>query len=442
MEEKINSRLLLIGISSMLLTWICTMIIINQYYNNRIKNGIRTVSKVAVEVYEEYDDVQKYSKLSFDNFNVMIVDKNGKIIFENSENKKSENILLNSEIQKTLNEGNYEVVKISQKLGCKSFYYVSKLDDNSVLCVSKDVENAYSVFNQPVQIFIAIGLAIVLISLFVSKKLTKNITKPIEEMGKNIDELDKNVPYKELKPLANAVSQFRNKKRENEKIRQEFTANVSHELKTPLTSILGYAEMIGNGMAKEDDVKEFADKIHTEAQRLLNLIGDIIKLSELDEPINSEHNFETVDLYEISIEIKELLDFNARQNDIKITVEGENPCNVFANKMMINELVYNLCDNAIKYNKNGGEVKISLSKDMDAKKVKICVEDTGIGIPEKYKVRIFERFYRVDKSRSKETGGTGLGLAIVKHVAIHHDAKISVFSEINKGTKVEVIFNA
>lgn len=442
MEEKINSRLLLIGISSMLLTWICTMIIINQYYSNRIKTGIRTVSQVAVEVYEQYNDIEKFNKLSFNNFNVMIVDKDGKIVFENSESKKSKNLLLNSEIKKTITDGQYEVIKISKKMGYKTFFYANKLDNGEILCVSKDVENAYSVFNPPIQIFIAIGLAIVLASLFVSKELTKNITKPIEEMGKNIGELDENAPYKELEPLVKAISQFKNKKRENEKIRQEFTANVSHELKTPLTSILGYAEMIDNGMAKNEDIKEFAGKIHTEAQRLLNLIGDIIKLSELDEPVNIEHKFEAVDLYEISAEIKDLLDFNARQNDVKIIIEGENPCNVFGNKMMINELVYNLCDNAIKYNKKGGEVKISLSKNIDDKKVNFCIEDTGIGIPDKYKGRIFERFYRVDKSRSKETGGTGLGLAIVKHVAIHHDAQISVFSEINKGTKVEVIFNA
>ena len=219
-------------------------------------------------------------------------------------------------------------------------------------------------------------------------------------------------------------------KKKAEKMRREFTANVTHELKTPLTSISGYAEMIASGLVQPDDIQGFAKKIHKESGRLLSLIGDIIELSKLDES-SSDENFTPVNIASIAKEVAEDLKANAEKHNVSICVEAKKVV-VNANRNQLYELVYNLCDNAIRYNREGGQVSITVNADESNRFIK--VSDTGIGIPAKHQSRIFERFYRVDKSRSKETGGTGLGLAIVKHIAERHGATITVESNKNGTT--------
>lgn len=226
-----------------------------------------------------------------------------------------------------------------------------------------------------------------------------------------------------------------------EKMKQEFTANVSHELKTPLTSISGYAEMIESGIAKDEDVKRFSAKIHKEAKRLVALIGDIIKLSRLEEQASEKDRFTTIDMEEILAECRDSLEMNAQKHTVSIEINSSSaPCKIKGEREMIYELVYNLCDNAIRYNKPDG--KVFLGVEPVGEEIVLTVEDTGIGIPSEHISRVFERFYRVDKSRSKQTGGTGLGLAIVKHIAEQHDAKINIESEHQKGTKITVAFKA
>ncbi len=228
---------------------------------------------------------------------------------------------------------------------------------------------------------------------------------------------------------------------EIDRIKQEFTANVSHELKTPLTSISGYAEMIENGMAKGDDVTLFAGRIRRESARMLTLISDIIKLSKLDSESDRE-DFENVDLYSVCEECVNGLDMSAKRHDVEVTLEGDK-CELPGSRPELTELVYNLIDNAIRYNRPGGMVDVRATVSpagYEGAKAMLTISDTGIGIPEEHLSRVFERFYRVDKSRSKETGGTGLGLAIVKHVAERHNAKLELDSEIGRGTTVRVIF--
>ncbi len=228
-------------------------------------------------------------------------------------------------------------------------------------------------------------------------------------------------------------------RRSVEKMKQEFTANVSHELKTPLTSISGYAEIIESGIASEEDVKRFSGKIHKEAKRLVALIGDIIKLSRLEEDASDKDRFTIVDLSEVLKECRDSLEVNAANHGVTLEIEAE-PCSIAGEREMVYELVYNLCDNAIRYNKDGGSVL--LKSERVGKNAVLTVADTGIGIPPEHIDRVFERFYRVDKSRSKQTGGTGLGLAIVKHIAEHHDAKINIKSKPHKGTEITVVFNS
>lgn len=223
-------------------------------------------------------------------------------------------------------------------------------------------------------------------------------------------------------------------KQRSEKRRREFSANVSHELKTPLTSILGYAEMLENNMVKQDDVSNFTGKIKDESIRLISLIDDIIRLSQLDE--SKEESMEEFSMKCLSSEVMENLTNKADRHKVSLHLEC-NDVNIKANRQMIYEMLYNLLDNAIKYNVENGNVSVEIVR-KDGK-VNITVKDTGIGISLKDQNRIFERFYRSDKSRSKKTGGTGLGLSIVKHIVMYHDGTISLESKENAGTKVTII---
>ena len=223
---------------------------------------------------------------------------------------------------------------------------------------------------------------------------------------------------------------------QNARIRQEFTANVSHELKTPLTAISGYSELIENRMAEGEAAVRFAKEIHHSSNRLLTLINDLIHLSELDS-MQLEETKEMVDLYEVARSCVAMLQLQAEKHQVNLALLGVS-CQVLSTRQKMEELVYNLCDNAIRYNNKGGSVYVTVRP--SGKKVILSVKDTGIGIPKEHQERIFERFYRVDKSRSKSTGGTGLGLAIVKHIVAGSNASMELDSEEGKGTEIRVIF--
>lgn len=282
-------------------------------------------------------------------------------------------------------------------------------------------------------IILAVGI---ILSLLCSLAITKVIIDPIEQLGEHIDEIDKVETYKELQPFVEKIKKQNEKKHQLDKQKKQFTANVSHELKTPLTSIAGYAELIENGMVKEEDIKPFAHTIRKQALRLVTLAEDIIKLSQLEEN-DGQIVFEEVNLAELAEECISALEINARNRGVTLTLNAKETY-IKGNKSLLEELLYNLCDNAIRYNKENGSVTVTISE-QDGKGI-LSVADTGIGIPDKYKVRIFERFFRVDKSRSKETGGTGLGLAIVKHISQVHNATLTLDSRENEGTTITVIF--
>ena len=216
-----------------------------------------------------------------------------------------------------------------------------------------------------------------------------------------------------------------------ERQRREFSANVSHELKTPLHSIMGSAELIENGLVKAEDMPRFISRIRSEATRLVTLIDDIIRLSQLDE--GAELPKEQVDLLDIANEAAEALSATAEEKKVEVSVTGSH-CTIYGVKRLLYEIAFNLCENAIKYNKDGGKVEVRVGHNT------LTVTDTGIGIPPEHQSRVFERFYRVDKSHSRETGGTGLGLSIVKHAAIYHNAEIKLESHVDKGTTISVIF--
>ena len=340
------------------------------------------------------------------------------------------------EIAEALKKGYGEAIRHSDTIDRSLFYYALRLDNGSVLRVGKESGSIWSVFASIFPWIVGIGFLLIEIGLILSHYLTLQLLEPIERMANDMDHLDSMTVYKEMIPFTTKIRKQHEDIIKNAKMRQDFTANVSHELKTPLTSISGYSELIENGMATDADVVRFAAEIHKNSMRLLTLINDIIRLSELDV---SEQTLMTqeVDLYEIARTCVNMLQINGEKHDVSINLYGTS-CIINANREMMEELVYNLCDNAIRYNNAGGSVSVWVTREKEH--VVLAVNDTGIGIPKEDQERIFERFYRVDKSRSKSTGGTGLGLAIVKHIVEQHGAKLEVESKLGEGTQIRVIF--
>ncbi len=299
-----------------------------------------------------------------------------------------------------------------------------------------DMEVIQSLVRDYIPMMIGILIGVWSICFVLSRILTNSLMKPIEKMADHIGDSEHGETYEELIPFVQLVEKQHEDIMRSVTTRQDFTANVSHELKTPLTAISGYSELIENGMATEGDIRRFAGEIHHSANRLLTLINDTIRLSELD---STEMDIvkEPVNIYYIAETCVNMLKINAENHDVTLEFSGKLAA-VIADRQMLEELVYNLCDNAIRYNNPGGYVYVSVGE--NNKEVYLKVKDTGIGIAPEHQERIFERFYRVDKSRSKSTGGTGLGLAIVKHIVAKCNARIDLKSEPQKGTEITVYF--
>ncbi len=323
--------------------------------------------------------------------------------------------------------------------------YTKLLDDGAVLRVYVEEETVVSVILTLRYHILIIFIMVCILSGILANNVSKGVIRPINEI--NIENPDDEAVYKEIRPLVDRINaqnrqikeQMDQLKEEHEKqnrLRREFTANVSHELKTPLTSISGYAEIMRNGLAKQEDIARFSGIIYDETQRLINLVGDIINLSKLEEK-EVYHHKKMVNLYEISQNVISRLSSVASKRGITFQLEGDS-CEVLGVETIIDEIIYNLCDNAIKYNKENGIVMINIQK-QDGIPI-LTVTDTGIGIPKDELDRVFERFYRVDKSHSGKIGGTGLGLSIVKHGVSYHGGEVSIKSELGSGTAVKVMF--
>lgn len=286
----------------------------------------------------------------------------------------------------------------------------------------------------------AVGLSAIL-----AAKLARTITEPLNRLS--LQNPKQGEVYDELTPLINRIReqnrqiavQLERERAEHEQqdaMRRDFTANVSHELKTPLTSISGYAELLKNGLVQPQDVSRFSEKIYDESQRLITLVGDIIKLSQLDSKEVTVKT-EDIDLYTTCQAVISHLEMAAQKRGVTVTLSGD-PLTIHSAYQVVEEIIFNLCDNAIKYNVEGGTVEVSLRQCVDG--AELTVRDSGIGMAAEELPHIFERFYRVDKSHSKEIGGTGLGLSIVKHGARFLGASVFVDSKPGVGTTVRVLF--
>ena len=556
MRKKINRRLYFLGIITLILTNVLSLFVYYNFYTREAKKEITMRSTaLAYSLNEEGDNIEylKGYVSELPEMRITYIDSDGKVLFENRKDKEDlENHLNREEIKQAIETGEGSAKRKSETLGNTTYYSAKRLNDGTIIRVSRESKNAFGGFIEILPYDLGILITILIISLIMSKHSTDKIVKPLEEAGENIDDLKEIAVYDELKPFVRRIksqndlikSQYeeikidRDKTQEvlnsmkeglllidrdkniisinesgkryfdspvdkiegqsilaltrdeevlkaidkvfNEKtgssvlidngkdgikkyykiyinpsqvkdvgaillimevtkeveaeiIRSEFTSNVSHELKSPLTSIMGFAEMIKSDMVTDEkDIKEFSGMIYKESSRLLQLIEELLSLSKLN-----EENIvlkENVNVRKVAEDVADSLSFEAKKKNIDIEIEGEGE--IISANTLIYEMLFNLVSNSIKYSNDDKVVKIKIEDGKD--KMLISVEDQGIGIKREEIPRIFERFYTVDKSRSKQNGGTGLGLSIVKHIINVLKGNISVESDPGKGTKFTI----
>lgn len=440
MKKKINIRFIMIAALAIVVTALSAMLV----YYNILKEQVFGDLKAYAHVIEllNIDDLaagiekDPYNPID-DDLRITLIGADGEVLYESLLNKdEMDNHNERPEIIEAREKGEGEAVRYSATSGTHTFYYAERLQNGNVLRIGRDSVSVNRIMVNTLVIVLVIALSILFVCMGISHYLTKKLVEPIEKLATNIMLVDENNVYEEIRPFVNTIKEQHINIINNAQLRQEFTANVSHELKTPLTAISGYAELIGNGMTGKEDTIRFSNEIHSNANRLLSLINDIIKLSELDEA-DHQMEMERIDLYKLAENCVQMMQVTAEKQGIRLILQGESTM-VMANKGLMDEVFYNLCSNAIRYNKPGGSVTVTVgTKDEHPF---LSVADTGIGIPKECQERVFERFYRVDKSRSKSTGGTGLGLAIVKHIVAQHNAALHLDSELGEGTTIEIVF--
>ena len=352
------------------------------------------------------------------------------------------------EITQALADGEGSSDRNSETVGYVSLYNAHRLSSGDVLRISVERASVVAFLSSDFALLVIISAVVVVAGWLVSRHLAAGIARPILEIDPA--SLDASAPYEELEPLVSRLNDQHSQLvrrmsaiQDANDMRREFTSNVTHELKTPIASISGAAELIRDGICRPDDVQDFAGRIYKDAQRLSSLVSDILMLSKLDETerVGERDSMfgpsERIDLMGVARDVAARLERKARKAGVALKVEGI--CSyVQGNARLLDELVSNLVENAIRYNKKGGRVFVWVLPIEGRPAVR--VSDTGIGIPKEAQPKVFERFYRVDKGRSRDMGGTGLGLAIVKHAAAFHDADIRLESEEGVGTTITVLF--
>lgn len=439
MKKSINRSLMLVSALAIFLTTIFVTLVYYEVFKGQIMDDLRTSALLACDLVSDEEQLADMGmELEKNSMRLTVIEADGNVYYDSEADYESmENHSNRPEIITAFSEGEGQAVRRSETLSKNIFYYAVRMNSGSVLRLSKDAGSIYSIFMQAIPTMLVILVLLFALCFITSHFLTVRLIAPIEKLANNLDEYNDVTDYDELTPFVNMIKDHHKDIMKNALMRQEFSANVSHELKTPLTSISGYAELIETGMASDEDVVRFAKGIHKSANRLMTLINDIIRLSELDGE-SEEVPLEKLDLYELADTCVEMLGVSAEKHNVTICMSGNRESYIQGNRQMIEELLYNLCDNAIRYNNADGRVDVCVYPKKEG--IVLEVKDTGIGIPKEHQDRIFERFYRVDKSRSKSTGGTGLGLAIVKHIIVRHNAQMELESETGKGTDIKVTF--
>ena len=436
MRARIQKSLFLILSATLLISYILISVIVYRQNLSILKTEVKQEAKyictaidiTGSEYLEQLDMVEVDTR-------VTRIDTEGNVLYDSRRDESTlENHRERKEVKEAIASGEGEDVRMSDTVRKEMYYYAMLLKDGTVLRTSKTMDTLVNTALNMIPVMGVLAIVMLIAAYFLARWQTALLIKPINEL--DIEHPLENDIYEELTPLLKAMDKQNKEKDAVSNMRKEFSANVSHELKTPLTSISGYAEIMKNGMVRPEDIQKFSERIYKEARRLITLVEDIIKLSKLDEASVGLEK-EDVELFSLCREIVSRLSPQANAKHVHIIVQGE-PVVYHGIRQILDEMVYNICENAIKYNVDGGRVVVWIGNTLEGPK--LCVADTGIGIPEEHLDRIFERFYRVDKSHSKETGGTGLGLSIVKHGALLHGAKVSVESKVGEGTRIEIKF--
>ena len=430
-----------------LVYFLCAIMFISNLYNYFEQQIFNELENEAVYIEDfvlkhQYDEI-----MNFDTKNrITLIHKNGEVFFDNKVDvQEMENHFTREEILGALQNKQAKVARFSSTMTEKTLYYAKLLQNQDILRISCNQHSVAVLVLGMSQSLLFMFVIAIIICAVIAKIVSKKIVEPLNKI--NLENPENTNVYQELKPFTHRISEENFEKAQREELRQQFSANVSHELKTPLTSISGFAEILKNGGTDEQTTKDFANTIYEETQRMISLVNDIIKLSKLDEKSISQEK-EEINLTELSTEIITTLLPVAEKKNVHIDYEAKSPSFIYGVRSVIYEMVYNLVENAIKYNKNDGKVIVKIEKKSDnpSSRIKptviLSVSDTGIGIPKNEQERIFERFYRIDKSRSKESGGTGLGLSIVKHGAKYHNAKVALSSQEGKGSTFTLYFEA
>lgn len=441
MTKRIFQSICIAAVTVLLASLVLIMGVLYDYFSRVQKEQLSAQADLAARGAADLG-MEYFEGLDLGGCRISWIAADGSVLYDNMGDAGSmENHLDREEVREALETGRGESSRYSDTLTEKLSYQARLLPDGTVIRLAASQYTAWVLLMGVLQPLLVVALLAVLLSLLLAYRLSARLVKPLNEV--DLSDPLKNVEYEELRPLLSRIdSQHRQLKRDrdelekNEEIRREFTANVSHELKTPLHSISGYAELLAKGMVRPEDVEKFSSKIYSESQRMTSLVEDIIELSHLDTGAGDMKR-EDVDLYLIARTAADSLSMAAKEAGVELKVSGES-ARVYGVPQLLYGICYNLCDNGIKYNREKGRVEISV-RNLEGE-VELKVSDTGIGIPEESRERIFERFYRVDKSRSKAVGGTGLGLSIVKHAALVHRATIDIDSEPGSGTSFTLHF--
>lgn len=441
MKRKINVTLSIIALFAVLVSMVGATSVSYNLFDKQVKKDLRIDAELLRDsgIFDSGSESigsGQFSRITGEKLRITWVAGDGTVLYDNdTQAGKMENHRDRPEIREALAGGSGESVRRSDTFRMNTYYYALKLDNGTVVRVSMEAKAISSLFMAALPLIALIALVTIAICLVISRLLTRQILQPINSMAEDMDkDMLGAIEYEELRPFADKIKSQHENILKAAKNRQDFTANVSHELKTPLTAISGYAELIENGMAEKDQEVYFAGQIHRNADRLLSLIDEIIRLSEMDHK-EIGRNFENSDIFELAEGVCRDMQVNAGQRSVELRCTGSSVVRCVEVSLM-RELISNLVQNAITYNREGGHVWVTVSE--IGGRAELRVKDDGIGIPEEAQEHVFERFYRVDKSRSRERGGTGLGLAIVKHIAEIHKAEISISSTPGEGTEIKI----
>ena len=432
MKKKIRREFILVALFTITLTTLLVTAVFYEFFKKEVMDELDIDIQVLQEtgVFETEDIETGLREMPLDDLRISLIAQDGSVLYDNDANVGNlGNHGDRPEVSQALRSGEGQSVRRSDTMDESAFYYAVR--------VARETSSIWRMFKDAFPMVCVMALAIFCMCYVLATRATKTLMKPIDYLGCHLDECGEIETYEELVPFVQTIKKQHDDIMKNAQMRQDFTANVSHELKTPLTSISGYAELIEHRMASAQDVPRFAGEIHRSANRLLSMINDIIRLSELDVMETEDMVFERVPLYVLAESCVDMLQLKAEKHNVTLELKGT-PCHMAGNREMVEEILYNLCDNAIRYNNPGGSVTVTVVP--KGEKVMLQVADTGIGISKEHQQRVFERFYRVDKSRSKATGGTGLGLAIVKHMVAQHHAELTLESEEGKGTTITILF--